>query len=134
MPIQSSFGNWIADVVRHAYDDSINDLGDHPGGADGVMLCGGALRGDSRYGPGTHRMSIFSGNFTLKMSSPVVPIGKITIGDVLEILPFSDAVLVIEMDGKSIWDAFESSLSMWPAQEGLVFSRFALHQPYPFYL
>lgn len=39
----------------------------------------------------------------------------------LEILPFSDPVLVIEIDGKSIWDAFESALSMWPAQEGLVF-------------
>ncbi|KAF8322522.1 Metallo-dependent phosphatase [Clavulina sp. PMI_390] len=92
---ESSFGNWIADVIRHAYDDAIFDLGDHKGGADGVMLCGGALRGDSRYGP-----------------------GKITIGDVLEILPFSDPVLVIEMDGQSIWDAFEAALSMWPAQEG----------------
>ena len=39
--------------MRHAYDDAIYNLGDHEGGADGVMLCGGALRGDSRYGPGT---------------------------------------------------------------------------------
>ena len=52
-PHQSAFGNWIADVVRHAYDDAIYGLGDHEGGADGVILCGGALRGDSRYGPGT---------------------------------------------------------------------------------
>lgn len=45
-------------MVRHAYDDSINDLGDHQGGADGVMLCGGALRGDSRYGPGMFALPI----------------------------------------------------------------------------
>ena len=82
-------------MIRHAYDDAIHDLGDHPGGADGVILCGGALRGDSRYGP-----------------------GEITIGDILEILPWSDAIVVVEMDGKAIWDTLESALSMWPAQEG----------------
>lgn len=44
--------------------------------------------------------------------------GEITIGDILEILPFDDTMVVIEMDGKSIWDTFESALSMYPAQEG----------------
>lgn len=44
--------------------------------------------------------------------------GEITIGDILGILPFGDPMVVIEMDGKSIWDTFESALSMYPAQEG----------------
>ena len=36
----------------------------------------------------------------------------------LEILPFEDPLVVIELDGGAIWDALESSLSTWPAQEG----------------
>ena len=42
----------MADVLRHAYDDAIWNAGEHEGGADGVLICGGTLRGDSRYGPG----------------------------------------------------------------------------------
>ncbi|KAL0567578.1 hypothetical protein V5O48_014416 [Marasmius crinis-equi] len=44
--------------------------------------------------------------------------GNITLGDILEILPFDDPVVVIEVDGATIWDALESSLETWPAQEG----------------
>jgi 5'-nucleotidase len=39
-------------------------------------------------------------------------------GDILEILPFDDPVIVIEVDGETLWDALESSLELWPALEG----------------
>lgn len=48
----------------------------------------------------------------------ISPAGKITLGDILEILPFEDPIVVLELDGESIWNALESSLSTWPAQEG----------------
>lgn len=90
---ESPAANWFADVVRHAYDDALCVGG--CGGADGVLICAGTLRGDSTYGP-----------------------GPITLGDILEILPFEDPILVVELDGATLWDAIESSLGMWPAQEG----------------
>ncbi|KAK8843476.1 hypothetical protein IAR55_007135 [Kwoniella newhampshirensis] len=93
-------GNWIADVLMHAFAESgagskDKDVDDQDDGADAVIICGGTLRGDSQYGP-----------------------GKITLGDILEILPFEDPVVCIEIDGKGIWDTMESALSKWPAQEG----------------
>ena len=39
-------------------------------------------------------------------------------GDLLEILPFTDPTVVVELDGETIWSALEGSLSKWPAQEG----------------
>ena len=65
------------------------------GGSDGVFICAGTLRGDSIYGP-----------------------GLVTLGDILEILPFEDPVVVLELDGETIWAALEASLETWPAQEG----------------
>ncbi|CDO69028.1 hypothetical protein BN946_scf184834.g35 [Trametes cinnabarina] len=65
------------------------------GGSDGVFICAGTLRGDSVYGPGV-----------------------ITLGDILEILPFEDPIVVQELDGETIWAALEASLETWPAQEG----------------
>jgi 5'-nucleotidase len=47
-----------------------------------------------------------------------VGLGIITLGDILEILPFEDPIVVIELDGESIWAALETSLLTWPAQEG----------------
>jgi 2',3'-cyclic-nucleotide 2'-phosphodiesterase (5'-nucleotidase family) len=44
--------------------------------------------------------------------------GIITLGNILEILPFEDPIVVLELDGAAIWDALESSLATWPAQEG----------------
>ncbi|THV08018.1 Metallo-dependent phosphatase [Dendrothele bispora CBS 962.96] len=90
---ESAAGNWFADIIRHAYDDCLTVGGG--GGADGVLICAGTLRGDSEYGPGV-----------------------ITLGDILEILPFDDPLVVLELDGQSIWDAIEAGLSTWPAQEG----------------
>lgn len=90
---ESASGNWFADVIFHAYDDALCIKG--VGGTDAVFICGGTIRGDSSYGPG---------NFT--------------VGNIMEILPFQDPIIVLQMDGQTIWTALESSLSAWPAQEG----------------
>ncbi|KIM57102.1 hypothetical protein SCLCIDRAFT_1219786 [Scleroderma citrinum Foug A] len=85
--------NWVADVLRHAYDDALcTNFGK---GSDGVLINAGALRGDSIYPP-----------------------GEVTIANILEILPFQDPVVVIELDGEKLWDAVEAGLSKFPAQEG----------------
>ncbi|KAH9981482.1 5'-nucleotidase [Lactifluus volemus] len=84
---ESASGDWFADVMRHTYDDALCMKGIE-GGVDGVLICAGMLRGDSVYGP-----------------------GYLTLGDVLEILPFEDPLV-------TLWDALEASLFTWPAQEG----------------
>jgi len=90
---ENAVGNWFADVVRHAYDDTLSMKG--IGGADGVLLCGGAIRGDAVYGPGLLRL-----------------------GDIMEMLPFEDTMVAIGIDGPTLWAALESAVGMWPAQEG----------------
>lgn len=90
---ESAAGNWFADVIRYAYDDALCMNGG--GGCDAVFICSGTLRGDMVYGPGV-----------------------ITLGEILEILPFEDPIVVLEMDGNTIWNALEGSLGKWPAQEG----------------
>jgi len=45
-------------------------------------------------------------------------LGLVTMGDILEILPFDDPVVVLEVDGETLWNALESSLKLWPAHEG----------------
>ncbi|KAH9060048.1 Metallo-dependent phosphatase [Lactarius vividus] len=91
---ESASADWFADILRHTYDDALCMKG-IKGGADGVLICAGMLRGDSVYGP-----------------------GFLTLGDVLEILPFEDPLVVLEISGRSLWEALEASLSTWPAQEG----------------
>lgn len=49
--LQSASGDWFADILRHTYDDALCLKGIE-GGADGVLICAGMLRGDSVYGPG----------------------------------------------------------------------------------
>lgn len=65
---ESALGNWAADVLLHAYDESLveknsriqfekkdSEKGEprlETEGADAVIICGGTLRGDSQYGPG----------------------------------------------------------------------------------
>lgn len=90
---ESAAGNWFADVLRHAYDGALCMKG--CGGSDGVFICGGTIRGDSIYGP-----------------------GNISLGDIMEILPFEDPIVVLELDGEAIWAALEAALSTFPAQEG----------------
>jgi 5'-nucleotidase len=82
----------MADVMLHSYSDALEKKGVS---TDLVMICGGAIRGDSRYGPGV-----------------------VTLGDILEILPFTDAIVVIQLDGEAIWASLEGALSKYPAQEG----------------
>ena len=45
-------------------------------------------------------------------------VGNITLGDIMEILPFEDSLVVLELDGETIWAALEAGLGTWPAQEG----------------
>lgn len=78
---ETGLGNWAADVLMHAYAESLveggnqdffekekkengvatpqataagdaNETRKRKGGADAVIICGGTLRGDSQYGPG----------------------------------------------------------------------------------
>lgn len=108
---QSAAGNWFADILRHSYDDALCMKG--CGGADGVFICAGTLRGDSIYGPGMLYASYILGRVAKHETT-----GNITLGDILEILPFEDSIVVLELDGAAIWDALEASLETWPAQEG----------------
>lgn len=82
------------------------------GGSDGVFICAGTLRGDSTYGPGS------SSHQHHYLAFVKIIAGIVTLGNILEILPFEDPIVVLELDGTAIWDAMESSLTTWPAQEG----------------
>ena len=42
----------------------------------------------------------------------------ITLGDILEILPFEDPIVVLELDGEAICAALDASLETCPAPEG----------------
>lgn len=44
--------------------------------------------------------------------------GPISLGDILEILPFEDPIVALEVTGATLWKALESALKPWPAQEG----------------
>ncbi len=86
---ETAFGNLVADIMLYAYQPCISY------NIDCSLLCGGTIRSDTIYPP-----------------------GKITLGDLLEIFPFNDTVVVIRITGKQLWDALESSVSMVPKQEG----------------
>ncbi|CCF53628.1 related to 5`-nucleotidase precursor [Ustilago hordei] len=102
---ESAFGNFVADVLMNSYEEVLRERDNRgelserrPADArevDCCIICGGSLRGDQMYGP-----------------------GKIALSDVLEILPFEDAVVCKELKGQDIWDALENGLSMYPKQEG----------------
>lgn len=38
----------------------------------------------------------------------------------MEVLPFEDSLVVLELDGETIWAALEAGLGTWPAHEGWV--------------
>jgi len=44
--------------------------------------------------------------------------GYMTMGDILEILPFDDPVIILELDGATLWDTLENALGKYPALEG----------------
>lgn len=83
------------------------------GGSDAVFICAGTLRGDMVYGPGE-----FGNRHVRRPLITSGVLGIITLGDILEILPFEDPVVVLKITGKVIWDSLEAALSTWPAQEG----------------
>lgn len=110
---ESAIADFTADILLHAYAELLGEAtrrGEHQrnkgedtprppheddGKADAVIICAGTLRGDSVY-----------------------KAGKVTMGDIMEIMPFEDPVVCLEIDGKGIWDTLENGLSKWPAQEG----------------
>ena len=102
---ESAFGNFVADVLMNSYEEMLRERDNRgelsesrPPNArevDCCIICGGSLRGDQVYGP-----------------------GKIALSDVLEIMPFEDAVVCKELKGQDIWEALENGLSMYPKQEG----------------
>lgn len=102
---ESAFGNFVADVLMNSYEEVLRERDNRgelsesrPANArevDCAIICGGSLRGDQVYGP-----------------------GKVALSDVLEILPFEDAVVCKELKGQDVWDALENGLSMYPKQEG----------------
>jgi len=134
---ETGLGNWVADVLMHAYAESLiegghqdffekqkqegevnakgtaakenDELRKRKGGADAVIICGGTLRGDSQYGPGKITLGDILGQLILASWNST---------DCVEVLPFEDAVVCLEIDGKGIWDTMEGALSKWPAQEG----------------
>lgn len=73
---ESAVGDFVADILLHSYAELLTDKQQQSTtdsasarAADACIICGGTLRGDSVYQP-----------------------GKITLGDILEILPFDDPV------------------------------------------
>ena len=97
-------------MLKHAYYDAL--CMKTGGDSDVVLICGGTLRRDSVYGLGA------SPGPKLKAMGLSKATGEITLGDVLEILPFEDPIIVIEADGETLWSAFEGALEIWPTQEG----------------
>jgi 5'-nucleotidase len=48
----------------------------------------------------------------------IIPSGNFTVGDLKKILPFPDAIVVIECDGKTLYEVLENSVSQYPKYEG----------------
>lgn len=77
---ETGLGNWVADVLVHAYAESLLEKGDGEkvpdaerrrdfGGVDAVIICGGTLRGDSQYGPGKITLGDILGEFEPRKST-----------------------------------------------------------------
>lgn len=120
---ESAVGDWLADVLMCSYAESLESKG--AGRADIAFNCGGESFYVSLYTSSTSRscrFRHFPRTGTLRGDSVYPAERVITLGDILEILPFEDPVVVIEMHGEAIWDCLESSLSKYPSQEGFVAS------------
>lgn len=99
-----AIGNWVADILLHAYAEMLEETSkmdeedhaaqDFDGRADAVIICGGTMRGDSVYPPGTSSLvnALSRADDTLARFP-----GKITLGDLLEIMPFDDPVVCLEV-------------------------------------
>ncbi|WFD29911.1 hypothetical protein MSPP1_000925 [Malassezia sp. CBS 17886] len=107
---ESALGDFVADILLTSVERALRtqhvrdaQRAVRGGGrlADCCLICGGSLRGDAVFGP-----------------------GEITLGTILEIMPFEDPVVVLELSGRDLWDALENGFSAYPRQEGR-FPQFA---------
>lgn len=80
---ESGIGNLMADVLRRAYGTEIG------------FICGGAIRSDNKYGP-----------------------GSITMKDVLLMFPFQDPCVVLKLTGQQIRSCLENGVSSVPKLDG----------------
>ncbi|KAJ2963091.1 hypothetical protein NQZ79_g1800 [Umbelopsis isabellina] len=85
---ETTLGNITSDLMMNAYNSRIGQV-------DAAFCCGGTFRSDKIHGP-----------------------GPVTIGDILDIFPYEDPVVVIKVTGQQLWDALENSVSEYPKQEG----------------
>lgn len=101
---ESGFGDFVADILLMSMERALrtqspeqNDAAVSGGYrmADCCIICGGSLRSDGKFGP-----------------------GEITLGNLMEIMPFDDPIVVKELTGQDIWDALENGFSAYPKQEG----------------
>ncbi|KAK9710856.1 hypothetical protein K7432_008186, partial [Basidiobolus ranarum] len=65
--------------------------------------------------PGTHIGLLCGGTIR---SDKVYPAGDVTLRTIMDIFPFEDPTVVIQVKGSDLWDALENSVSMVPKQEG----------------
>ena len=99
---ESPLGDFLADILLISTETMLRVqkmsnrlIGAGERVADCCLICGGSLRGDAVFGP-----------------------GEITLGNILEIMPFEDPIVVKELTGQQLWDALENGFSQYPKQEG----------------
>jgi len=51
-------------------------------------------------------------------SGPALVAGDVTVGDIYNVLPFDNTLVVVELMGMDIIDALEHSVRLWPEQSG----------------
>lgn len=44
--------------------------------------------------------------------------GKITVGDIISVLPFDNKLMKVEVDGKTVWEALENGVKAYPGAAG----------------
>ncbi|EIW81808.1 Metallo-dependent phosphatase, partial [Coniophora puteana RWD-64-598 SS2] len=89
---QSALANWVADCLKPVYDGVLRKNNHSP--VDGVIICTGDIR---------------AGDFSE---------GPLTLENLMDMVPFTDPMVVLEMDGEAVWKAIDSGLSKWPETEG----------------
>ncbi|KAJ9106431.1 hypothetical protein QFC21_001577 [Naganishia friedmannii] len=109
---EMAIGNWVADILLHAYAEMLEETASKSRG-NGEDKKDTTDEDVTKGGKGEDKGRDADGR-----AHAVIICGKITLGDILEIMPFDDPVVCLEIDGKGIHDVLESALSKWPAQEG----------------
>lgn len=78
---------------------------------------GNLLADIMRLGMGIHIDGSLLNSGTIR-SDRVHHAGQFTVKDLITMLPFTDELVVVEMTGRDLLDALETSVSAWPAMEG----------------